>query len=290
MTANNTETELLQDKVTELAADTIIQHGSLSDRIYMIKRGQMPAPDLAEELYTLATRNAYSKIIAKVPSSELETFINLGYTIEALIPGYFPNGEGVFIIALYLSSSREKEESLAAYRDILQTALSRSDTDRRPADIEGSIRKCTPEDVDSMVELYQKVFPTYPFPITDTKYVQDTMNNNVDYYCIETAGAITALASAEIDYQNSTAEMTDFATQAEFRGQGFAFRLLGYIESATRLKGIQTFYTIARAGSYGMNITFAKSGYRFGGRLKNNTNIAGQIESMNIWYKGSSQL
>jgi hypothetical protein len=34
-----------------------------------------------------------------------------------------------------------------------------------------------------------------------------------------------------------------------------------------------------------MNITFAKAGYAYGGRLHNNTNIAGNIESMNVWYK-----
>jgi len=34
-----------------------------------------------------------------------------------------------------------------------------------------------------------------------------------------------------------------------------------------------------------MNITFRKAGYEFGGRLKNNTNISGNIEGMNVWYK-----
>jgi hypothetical protein len=44
-------------------------------------------------------------------------------------------------------------------------------------------------------------------------------------------------------------------------------------------------YTIARAISVGMNITFARCGYDFGGTLVNNTQIAGRIESMNVWYK-----
>ncbi len=49
--------------------------------------------------------------------------------------------------------------------------------------------------------------------------------------------------------------------------------------------GIKTVFTIARAKSPGMNITFARSGYDYGGTLVNNTNISGQIESMNVWYK-----
>ena len=50
-------------------------------------------------------------------------------------------------------------------------------------------------------------------------------------------------------------------------------------------RGILTAYTIARSLSYGMNITFARQGYRFGGTLTNNTEISGAIESMNVWYR-----
>ena len=50
-------------------------------------------------------------------------------------------------------------------------------------------------------------------------------------------------------------------------------------------KGFSTTYTIARSLSLGMNLTFAKGGYSFAGTLVNNTQISGQIESMNVWYK-----
>jgi hypothetical protein len=45
---------------------------------------------------------------------------------------------------------------------------------------------------------------------------------------------------------------------------------------------------IARAPSFGMNITFARMGYSFAGRLINNTNIGGQFEDMNVWHKNLS--
>ena len=47
-------------------------------------------------------------------------------------------------------------------------------------------------------------------------------------------------------------------------------------------RGIKTVYTIARAVSYGMNITFAKQGYVYGGAPFQNTHISGSIENMNI--------
>lgn len=34
-----------------------------------------------------------------------------------------------------------------------------------------------------------------------------------------------------------------------------------------------------------MNVTFSKLNYNYGGTLINNTNISGDLESMNVWYK-----
>ena len=64
-----------------------------------------------------------------------------------------------------------------------------------------------------------------------------------------------------------------------------AVYLLDHMERAVRRKGIVCAYTIARALSYPINLTFSRSGYTFGGLLTNNTNISGQIESMTVWYK-----
>ena len=63
---------------------------------------------------------------------------------------------------------------------------------------------------------------------------------------------------------------------------GLAGLLLGRMEIEMLKKGITTLYTIARAYSYGMNITFARSGYIFSGTLPNNTQIAGGLETMNV--------
>jgi beta-lysine N6-acetyltransferase len=38
-----------------------------------------------------------------------------------------------------------------------------------------------------------------------------------------------------------------------------------------------------------MNKTFAALGYRYGGTLVNNTQICGDLESMNVWHKPLTQ-
>jgi putative beta-lysine N-acetyltransferase len=79
--------------------------------------------------------------------------------------------------------------------------------------------------------------------------------------------------------------MTDFATLPSHRGRGIATRLLGLMDLRAREAGVRVAYTIARASSFGMNITFGRRGYRYAGTLVNNTGIGGAIESMNVWYK-----
>jgi N-acetylglutamate synthase-like GNAT family acetyltransferase len=99
----------------------------------------------------------------------------------------------------------------------------------------------------------------------------------------------SAMAEVYRDLAGQNAEMTDFATLPDYRGQGLATFLLAEMEADMNTRGIRTAYTIARAYSYGMNITFARNGYTFSGTLTNNTNIFGGLESMNVWYKPLGQ-
>ena len=136
-----------------------------------------------------------------------------------------------------------------------------------------------------MSALYGRVFETYPFPIVNPAYIRRTMASHVVYFGIWLTGTLAALSSAEIDLQAHNVEMTDFATLEPYRGRSLATGLLKAMEADMTHRNIATAYTIARAPSFGMNITFARMGYTFAGRLVNNTNIDGGFEDMNVWYK-----
>ncbi|MBD3226067.1 MAG: putative beta-lysine N-acetyltransferase, partial [Caldithrix sp.] len=147
------------------------------------------------------------------------------------------------------------------------------------------IRKIGADDIEHLAEVYKAVFDTYPFPIHDPDYLKKTMQENIVYFGAFKDDRLVAASSCEMDESAGNVEMTDFATLPAFRGNALAVHLLTEMERAMQKRGIQTAYTIARALSAGMNITFAKMGYQFGGTLINNTNISGKIESMNVWYK-----
>ena len=110
--------------------------------------------------------------------------------------------------------------------------------------------------------------------------------SNCKFFGIQKAeGELVALSSSEMDYSYSIAEMTDFATLPEARGNQCARTLLLMMEQYAQDAGIKTAFTIARSCSPSMNRVFAVCGYRFGGTLKQNTNIGGNLEDMNVWYK-----
>jgi putative beta-lysine N-acetyltransferase len=88
-----------------------------------------------------------------------------------------------------------------------------------------------------------------------------------------------------MDIENLNVEMTDFAVLPKYRGKSLSLFLLNQMDAHMREQGINTAYTIARANSFGMNSTFSKCGYSFAGRLVKNTQIGGEIEDMNVWYK-----
>lgn len=136
-----------------------------------------------------------------------------------------------------------------------------------------------------MVELYKSVFESYPFPIYEEQYILETMKDNLIYFGIWKENKLVALSSIELAKKYSNAEMTDFAVRKEYRGSRLARYLLRVMENKLSELSVKTAYSTARAKSPGMNVTFAKNGYTYSGTLINNTQISGQIESMNVWYK-----
>ncbi|MDD3716723.1 MAG: putative beta-lysine N-acetyltransferase [Candidatus Marinimicrobia bacterium] len=277
--------QLKYDIVETLSCGSQIQHGPFNDRIYLMNAAEKCIEDLPVRLITLANKNAYGKIFARLPESRTPPFINAGFQIEAEIQNFYRDREKGLFLAYFNNVSRKHEKDIKHYLENIHLALKKRNRPVKPLNPHFLLRQCREKDLPRMAEIYRKVFPSYPFPIHETPYLEKTMRKNVDYYGIETRGKLIALASAEKDIEAGHAEMTDFATLPERRGYGLAAHLLRYMEGRLPAQGIRCVFTIARAASAGMNITFSKNRYQFAGRLINNTNISGRIESMNIWYK-----
>ena len=275
----------MPDVIEKLQRSTI-QHGPLNNRIYLMHLHREDVPDIGAALEDLAVANGYTKILVRTPADTRERFQADGYTREAAIPGYCADGGDLFFVARYLDDGRGREKHPAVVEQNLALVQNLPADNRCFADDElASVAPCRKDDVAEMCRIYRQVYPSYPFPITDPGFLERTMTAHTRYFCIRENSAIVALAGCEIDADNRCVEMTDFAVVPQWRGRRLAERLLARMEQEMADAGMRVAFTISRTLSVGMNVTFKRKGYRFGGKLVNNTHISGGIESMWVWSK-----
>ncbi|MBD1400732.1 putative beta-lysine N-acetyltransferase [Pelovirga terrestris] len=272
----------------ESFGSSMLQHGPENDRVYLMKLQQDDVPGVLEYIDELVARHDYSKVFAKIPATSKAPFLQAGYRVEAQVPGFYQGEIDGLFLANYPQPERQNDPDAAVVAQVLDAARAKTGSAvpvGLPDDGVHQCRLAQKDDCSAMADLYQRVFSSYPFPIHDPDYLAETMTDHVIYAGIWKEDELLALASAEVDTAGAHAEMTDFATDPACRGKGLAHLLLAELETLMAQEMIQTCYTIARATSFGMNITFAKSGYQYGGTLVQNTQISGGLESMNVWYK-----
>lgn len=273
--------------IIETVEGATIQHGNFNDRVYLMKLPKVASPKkVIGAIEEIAKENTYGKIFVKAPQTSYVPFREEGYEIEAAVPGFYQGEEQALFMVKYLDDDRKEVEKPELLQEIIEVSRDKPTIEAQGIPPKHILRELDSSDAEEMAQVYDQVFPTYPFPINDPGYLKEVMADFVRSFGIFAPdGALISLAACEIDKKGQNVEMTDFATLPEHRGQGLAHEILMEMETAMRGNGIRTAYTIARAKSFGMNITFSKAGYGFGGTLKNNTNISGSIESMNVWFK-----
>ncbi len=273
-------------------ADTImrigqseIHHGKANDRVYLMKLSRADFPGIIDRINSLAAQNGYTKLFAKVPAWAEQGFKAAGYMVEARVPGFYSGSGDAVFMARYPDPARQNSADLETIAQIVHAATlaPKADAPTLPEGFAYAI--LTPAEAEALAVLYKTVFKSYPFPIFDAGYLKQTMRSHIVYFGVRARGRLVAASSCEMDKPYKNVEMTDFATLNTCRAKGLASFLLAQMEREMCRRGFITAYTIARSMSYGMNITFAKNRYTFAGTLFNNTDISGEIESMNVWYK-----
>ena len=274
----------MADKIEKIGNSTI-QHGKSNERIYLQKLDMNDMPQILGELEKLARSAGYTKIFTKIQADVLPEFISNGYKVEAYIPRFYKNKTDCIMASRFFDETREEspEKLLKTFSELFVSVNGGT----RLNGLESfEMRKLDEVDTDSISEVFRQVFETYPFPVHNPEYILKTMRNKTAvYFGIWDNGKLIGISTAETDFENENAEMTDFAVLPEYRGKKLAQHLLAFMEKEMKTAGIKTAYTIARLAEPGMNKTFLNAGYKYSGTLVNNTNISGSIESMNIFYK-----
>lgn len=291
----------MPDTVLELDG-AVVQHGPASDRVYVMELDADPVAPVLDRVEALARTEGYGKVVVKARASDFGVFALRGYRAEAVVPRFFGHDEPGVFFGRYLDRARSTDPRAAEVSEVIRTALDAGPEDGvdgasspgngdapSPVGIAGAsgvrLREATPADAEALADGYASVFESYPFPIDEAAHLRREMSRGTRFFLATEDDALVAASSMEPGGAPGVVEMTDFATLPSQRGRGLATALLALMDHHARADGLRVAYTIARAASFGMNITFARRGYRYGGTLVNNTQIGGTIESMNVWYK-----
>lgn len=241
---------------------------------------------MIEKFRFLADANRFDKIWVQATANDWELFLAHGYILEGLLK-YANRGSTVFMVSRFGSQRRLQSRTLMKEIRLIEEILERPRKTKPKTLPAGYVLDyAREEDVGGMLELYRRVFETYPSPLTYKEYLLSNLHREAIFRVIRNGkGQVVAAASADLDPQRLSAELTDCATHPDERGKGLMSILLAALESDLRRLQYVCAYTLARAPSYGMNAAFHALGYEFNGRMINNCDIYGDFEDMNLWVK-----
>lgn len=254
----------------------------ISRRLWVTAYSAVNPSSLREYLLDLAGSLDMEKIVFPVRADHAGVMAGGGFVEEGRIPGYF-NGNDAQFLAAYPSQKRAASHSLPAEKKMLREIMGRprSCNNQVPSTIK--IRRAVKSDSVSLAGLFSKVFDSYPTPVFEPEYLSQSMDRGDIFMVACQKGRIVATAAAETDYHQRRSEMSDCATDPDYRGLGLNSALLARIAIECARLNIKCLFSLARASSYGMNLVLHRLGYEYGGTLVNNCHIGGRLENMNIW-------
>jgi putative beta-lysine N-acetyltransferase len=239
-----------------------------------------------DQLAELEKETKSSKTIIYAKKAEVEFFLTYGFHLEGYIDGFF-NGQNAYILARFSLPERAVSQTMHEADAVLQMVQNDTKPISRDKELpDGMVmRKAKLMDADPLAALYRSVFKSYPSPMDDPKYIKKVMQDHTWFMVIEHADKIVCAASAEVTPKNNCAELTDCATLSDYRGQSLLSHLFYSLEDWLEEQGIYYLFSLTRSLSPGMNLTTARHGYSYRGRLVNNCDIYSGFEDMNIWVK-----
>lgn len=237
-----------------------------------------------EELFAICREHDFGKLIVQSREADWQLFLSLGFQMEGTIESFF-NGKPVYYMSKFFEEERQQSPHFMDEEEILEKViLQASDKKERELPRRMKVELAAKKDIPQLVELFKKVFATYPSPLTDPVYLAKSMDNDI-FVLVREGKKIISAAGAEVDWEEKNAEMTNCATNSDYRGYGLMNHIFVALEKELAKQDIRSLFSIARAKSFGMNRVLHQHGYEYRGRLVNNCDICGGYEDMNLWAK-----
>ena len=280
----------------ETIEGALVYHGNIHNRIYFSEAEKGDLDILLPKMKDLAKKQKYEKILSKAPESSMNLLKSNGFKVEAKIPGLYKGTIDGYFLADYVSKERHQndEKSLKTIASVKAIALAanKPDTDSHfelPAHLE--IEKLSSQDFDQLENLHKKAYKYHPNQIKDRAQFDTLAALNHHFYGLFEDGKLLVSTILAIHKEEANVEIVDFVTHPDFRGQNLSYFLVQHLKGQINSLECKTIYTMVRATSYGLNITFSKHGFTLAGTLTNNCVVRDTMESMNVWYlKNNTQV
>jgi putative beta-lysine N-acetyltransferase len=267
----------------------VLRHGKTHSRLYLTQSTENNWDALIPKMKDLAHKKKYEKIIGKVPEQAIGVFESNGFHIEAKIPGLYNGTTTGYFLSEYLNDERRQNDeqalkTIASVKAIAQAAKSSSEDGYMSLPTNFTVRRLTINDYATLANLHKEVFKAHSLPIHDEAYLLELAEQSHEFYGLFNKEELIVSTILHIQENELNIEIVDFATHPDYNGQNLSYYLLQEIKKKSAKTAYKTIYALVRATSYGLNITFSKHGFHFGGTLYNNTVIRNSLESMNVWY------
>lgn len=270
----------------------LVHHGNSNKRVYLLEADHGNWNVLIDGMKNLARKRKYDKIVSRVPEAGIASFQSEGYQVEAKIPGLYNGVTTGYFVADFLNKERSNcaEQKLKMIQSVKKIALAAANTSHNsfmalPDALEiHQLRSEELNELSALARLNERAFRSYPFPIHDKSVLIELLEQGYEFYGLFEEGQLIVASILRPNEAESNMEIVDFVTNSNYRGQNLSYYLVQEIKKKSAERGLKTIYTSVRATSYGLNITFSKHGFSYGGTLLNNTLIGDTMESMNVWY------
>ncbi|RHW77567.1 hypothetical protein [Colwellia sp. RSH04] len=237
--------------------------------------GNVELSPFAEKIKQYAYKKGIDKISIKVKEAQSIYFFQHGFQIEATILAYYGLQDAVFL-GYYLNNenagcnTKEQEKIL---NKVLCENVNEADS--------GALENITI----SRDRLANNVESTKKVVYSGRSACKQFSSFEPMKFFAQIGNKVVATASAQFNDEESAVEFSDFTVNVDYNINNLISYLLMDMESYYLSKGCLTAFTIVSANSIAINTVCAENHYEYGGTLKNESMIKGELTSLNTWFK-----
>lgn len=256
---------------------------SYSDRLRCDHPDVQDGEEFGRFLKDTAAALGRERVVTLVDSDMSKALEEQGFANEGEMPGFYRGESDCAVMGWSADDARMQLASPSG------AALTDKILERKSGEtslhVATATETATVEDAAELAELLGRTFAEYPTPSSDPDYVANEIERGTPFRVIRENGEIAACASADLVTDARTAELTDCATRANSRGNGYMQSILRDLMGDLRERDYPTAFTLARAAVPGVNIAFQRLGFEYRGRMPQSCRIGDGLEDMNIWSR-----